>query len=350
MKEAFRVVDYLNQFFGGIGGEERAFEKPQMREGLIGMGRAMEAALEGRGRIVATVVCGDNYFAEKTEQAIEEILRLMVPCKPDLLIAGPAFYAGRYGIACGELCKAVQERLGIVSVTGMYEENPGVELYRRDVYIIKTPESARHTTEIATRMVNLVLRLASKEKIGLPSEEGYFPRGIILDEWSTQTAAERAVSMLLAKIQGGAFESEMETPKFGRVKPPPAIENLAQAKIALVTDGGLIPRGNPDKMESYKSYRFASYDIQTMEALSSEDFEAHHVGYDKTYVNENPNRMIPLDVMRDLEKEGVIGALHNRIYSTAGVATSLASGRKIGQAIAEDLNAAGVNGVILTST
>jgi glycine reductase len=350
MSQALRVVHYLNQFFGGIGGEEKASEKPQIKEGMIGMGRAIQDVLKGKGGIVATVICGDNYFAEKTEQAVEEVLKLITPYKPDILIAGPAFNAGRYGIACGELCKAAQGRMGIISVTGMYEENPGADLYRKDVYIVKTPESAKNTAEIATRMVNIVLRLASKERMGRPSEEGYFSRGIIVDERSDKIAAERAISMLLAKIKGEPFESEMETPKFVRIKPPEAIKNLAQAKIALVTDGGLIPKGNPENMESYRSWRFASYDIQGKDALSSKDFEAHHVGYDKTYVNEDPNRMVPLDVMRELEKEGVIGKLHDKIYSTAGVGTSLTNGRKIGRGIAEDLKAAGVNGVILTST
>jgi len=39
-------------------------------------------------------------------------------------MAGPAFNAGRYGIACGAVCKMVQDRLGISAVTGMYQEIP----------------------------------------------------------------------------------------------------------------------------------------------------------------------------------------------------------------------------------
>ena len=39
---------------------------------------------------------------------------------PDVFIAGPAFNAGRYGVACGTIAAAVQEELGIPAVTGMY--------------------------------------------------------------------------------------------------------------------------------------------------------------------------------------------------------------------------------------
>lgn len=350
MSQPLKVVHYLNQFFGGIGGEEKASEKPQVKAGIIGMGKALQDVMKGRGEIVATVICGDNYFAENAERAVEEIFKLMAPYKPEVFIAGPAFNAGRYGIACGELCKVAQSRLGIPAVAAMYEENPGVDLYRKDVYIAKTGESAKGTAEIAAKMVNLALKQAYKEKIGRPSEEGYFSRGILVDERSDKTAAERAVTMLLARIKGEPYEPEMELPKFERVKPPPALKDLAKAKLALVTDGGLIPKGNPDKMESYKSYRYATYDIKGMDRLSSNDFEAHHVGYDKQYVNEDPNRMVPLDVMRELEKKGVIGKLHEKIYATAGVATSLGNARKIGQGIAEELKAAGVDAAILTST
>ena len=46
----------------------------------------------------------------------------------------------------------------------------------------------------------------------------------------------------------------------------------------------------------------------------------------------------------------LIGRLNDKIYATAGVATSLDNARTIGQGIAEKLKADGVDGVILTST
>jgi glycine reductase len=344
------VVHYLNQFFGGIGGEDKASERPQARDGLVGMGKVVQDALENRGRIVATVICGDNYFVENTEEASEEVLQMMIRYKPDMVIAGPAFNAGRYGMACGVVCKTAQEKLGIPAVTGMYAENPGVDLYKKDVYIVKTADSAKDIPEVAARMVNMALKMMDRETIGRPDEEGYFPRGIIVDEVSDRNAAQRAVSMVLAKIKGEPIASEMETPKFDKPKPPAAIRDLGSAMISLVTDGGLVPKGNPDNLEPLKSTRFATFDIEGLDSLSSKEVEANHVGYDTDYVDEDPHRLVPFDIMRDLEKDKVIGKLHKKMYSTAGVATSLENARMIGQGIARELKDDGVDGVIFTST
>lgn len=54
--------------------------------------------------------------------------------------------------------------------------------------------------------------------------------------------------------------------------------------------------------------------------------------------------------MRELEREGVIGKLHNTYYSTVGNGTSVANARKFAAAIANELVEAKVQGVVLTST
>src|SRR5439155_791253 len=53
---------------------------------------------------------------------------------------------------------------------------------------------------------------------------------------------------------------------------------------------------------------------------------------------------------RELERSGAIGKLHETVYSTVGVATTLAHSARMGAEIAEKLRAAGVDAVILTST
>lgn len=350
MSSCLRVVHYLNQFFAGIGGEEKASVGPQVKEGSVGPGRAIENILKGRGEIIATVICGDNYFADSTGKAVQEVIDLITPYRPDIVIAGPAFNAGRYGVACGEICREVEAQLKVPAVTGMYEENPGVDMYKKDIYIVKTADSAKDMEVAISQMVKIALKLWAKDKIAKPTDEGYFPRGIIRNEQTEKSAAERVIDMVLAKIKGQPFETELELPKFDYVTPANAIKDLSSAKVALVTDGGLVLKGNPDKMESHKSTRFGVYNIEGLFSLSSQDFEANHIGYDKVFVNQDPNRLVPLDVMRDLEKEKVIGKLHNKIYSTAGIGTSLANAKNIGQGIAQQLKSEGVDAVILTST
>ena len=129
-----RVVHYINQFYGGIGGEEKADVKPEVREGVVGPGMALKAALGNDVEIVATVICGDSYFNENMEEASAEVLEMIKKYNPDLFIAGPAFNAGRYGVACGSICKSVKDSLGIPVVTGMYPENPGADMFKKDIY------------------------------------------------------------------------------------------------------------------------------------------------------------------------------------------------------------------------
>ena len=108
-----KVVQYINQFFANIGGEEMAHVPAEVREGIVGPGLAFQQAFEGEAEIVATIICGDSYFNENLEKAKAEVLAMVKQYNPDLFIAGPAFNAGRYGVACGTIATAVKEELGI---------------------------------------------------------------------------------------------------------------------------------------------------------------------------------------------------------------------------------------------
>ena len=348
--KAIRVVHYLNQFFGGVGGEDEADVGPEVKDGPVGPGKAVQQALKHQGEVVATVICGDNYFAQRIEETTEEVMKIIVSHRPDAFIAGPAFQAGRYAIACGALCKAVQDRLGIPAVTGMHEENPGVDLFRNGVYIIETEASARKMAEVVSKMVGILTRLVAGQKIGRPAEEGYFFRGFLVNETVDQSAAARAISMLLAKIKGEFFETEVPLPSYERIEPAPGIDDLHSATIALVTDGGLVPKGNPDKIESERATHFGCYSIEGVNTLNPEDYEITHGGYTHAFVTKDPNRLVPVDAMRDQEREGKIGRLHNFFYATSGCASILENVKGMGKAIAEDLKQKGVKGAILTST
>jgi glycine reductase len=345
-----RVAHYLNQFFGGIGGEDKADVGPQVRNGPVGPGRAFQNALGSRGEIVATVTCGDNYFAENVERASEEVIELLRSCRADVLIAGPAFDAGRYGVACGAVCKMAEIRLGIPAVTGMHEENPGVDLFSRNVYIAKTGATVAGMAEAVSRMTALALKLAAGEDVGRPAEGGYFSRGLLVNVMAEKSGAERVVSMLLAKLKGEPFESEVTLPKYDRIPPAPGIVDIRSATIALVTDGGFVPRGNPDRIENRHATRFGAYDIDLVNPGNRDGYEVVHGGYDEIFVIEDPNRLVPVDVMKDLEQEGAIGRLHRKFYSTSGLASVVKSSEKIGKGIADRLKAEGVSGAILTST
>jgi glycine reductase len=347
---ALRVVSFVNQFFGQLGGEEKAGVEPQVIDGAIGAARAVQQALGDAGTVVATVVCGDNYAAEHADRAISELVLLVAAQKPDLLVAGPAFLAGRYGVACGALCAAVQAELQIPAVTGMHAENPGVELYRRRVYTIETGAEATRMLAEVKRLVALGLKLARGEAVGAPAAEGYFARGVTRNVVAGAIAADRALTMLLDKLAGRPVATEVPRPAFPPVPPPRLVKTLEGATIALVTDGGLVPRGNPDAIEALNATRYGAYSIEGKSRLDAAQYDNPHRGYDTTWVKQDPHRLVPVDVARELEQAGSIGKLHETVYSTVGVATTLAHSARMGREIAEKLKEAGVDAVILTST
>jgi glycine reductase len=345
-----RVVHYLNQFFAGVGGEERADMTPSSRDGAVGPGLALNYALGEAGRVIGTVYCGDNYMAQETEAATAEIVALIERFTPDVVIAGPAFGSGRYGLACGRVCTAVQERLQVPAVTGVHRDSPAAEAYRGKVLMASTSATAAGMGDAIPAMVRLAVKLASQEQLGPANEEGYVPTGRRENAFSGKTAAERAVEMLLRKLRGEDPKTEWPLPRYDRVTPAPPLEHPDRATIALVTEGGIVRRGNPEKLESGWASKWLRYDIAGDTSMSAQKYESIHGGFDTTAASAEPNRMVPLDVVRELEREGIIGKLYDYLYSTTGNMGPIASFRTFGQEIAAELSKAGVHGIILTAT
>lgn len=345
-----RIIHYINQFFGQIGGEEKAGIPPKVVQGPVGPGRLITQLMEGKGEVIATLICGDNYFSEKTDEALKELSKWIAERKPDLLIAGPAFNAGRYGVACGEICKHVGEELKLQSITGMSSENPGVGLYKKHVYIIETIQNASGMDKAISKMIRLGLKLVQGEPIGKASEEGYIPRGIKRNVLSNKLASQRAIELLIKKIKGEPFQTEIPFPDGDPVPPALPILDLRKAKIALVTEGGLVSKGNPDHLESARATRYVKCLIGNLKRLSPEEFESIHRGFDTQFVNEDPNRLVPLDVLREMEGEGLFKEIFSTLFVTTGVATTIENGKKIGKQIADELKRDGVSGTIVTAT
>ena len=345
-----RVVHYLNQFFGGLGGEEKAGAALEVREGAIGPGKLLEQLLGSDARVVRTLVCGDNYAVENQQGMISAALQVIRDADADLCVAGPCFLAGRYGVAAGALCSSVQSNLGIPVITGMAQENPGVDLYRELLYIVDSGDNGAKMREVLGRMAQLARKLVDNETIGSPKEEGYLPRGLIRDQFVEQTSAERLVDMVLAKVTGEPFESEMLPTTFAPVPMPRGVKDLGKAKIMLITDGGLVPKGNPDKIQGSAATRWGAYNVKNRVHLDGKDYEISHGGYDPQFVRQDPDRLVPLDVMRELECEGAIGELHEEFFSTSGLANPLSNTRRMGLEMAQKAKQLGIDAIILTST
>ena len=349
MAEPYRVVHFLNQFFAGIGAEEQANTPVQVSEGPVGPGRTLRQALGDEGLVVATVTSGDNYFNEELESALASVRAALREHRPDVVVAGPAFNAGRYGLACGEVCKLAREE-GVPAVTAMYDENPGVLQHGSEVYIVPTGESAADMQAVLTTVAAFALKLARGDELGPAEVEGYLPRGIRRPGLRDTPAAARAVDMLAARLADNAFTTELPIQMPEAVEPAAPVSDLASATVALVTTGGLVPRGNPDRLVRGGSKEFLRYSIEGLSSLSADDWESVHRGFYTNIVNQNPNYILPLNVMRDMEQDGVFKGLYPWFFTTSGVGTAVAESKKMGEEMAREMKEAGVRACILVAT
>ncbi len=350
----FRVVHFVNQFFAGVGGEEKAHIAPDVREGAVGPGKGLQVQLADKARIEATVFCGDNFFAEHGEEAKARIVELVQAWDPQLLLAGPAFDSGRYGFACAEVSHAVSTRLGVACVAAMHPENPGVDAYRSynnlRVYVIPTAETVAGMSEALGKMAALATRFAAGEPIGPALEEGYLPRGIRKDEVATKTAAERALDMLLAKLSGNPFVTEVPWIRWEQVTPAQPLADLARTTIALATTSGLVPWGNPDQFWARRNTKWAKYPVGGHQLMEKGKWEAVHSGYNTAIVGQNPNYAVPLDAIRELEDRQAFGSLYSFYYSTTGGQGAPQVMQRMAREMSQDMKAAGVDGVLLVAT
>src|SRR5262249_48365267 len=114
------------------------------------------------------------------------------------------------------------------------------------------------------------------------------------------------------------YRTELRIEGFGTVEPPPPVPNLAGALVALVTEAGLVPHGNPDRLETWNASKWFKYPIAGLGTLERGRYEAWHGGCDTSGTNDDPDRAVPLDAARRLERDGIIGRLYDHYYVTTG--------------------------------
>lgn len=345
-----KAILYINQFFGQIGGEDKADFSPVIKEGLVGPAIELNKSLNAE--VTHTIICGDNFMGSNTKEAVNIILDFLKDKEFDIFIAGPAFQAGRYGAACGTICKVIKEKFNVPVISSMHEENPGVEMFKKDMYILKGGKSAAKMRNDIKAISSLGNKLLNSEKVLGADKEGYYERGIrhqVFRE-DQKPASDRVVEMLVKKLNNEPFETELKIPVMDRVAIAPAIKDLSKSNIAVVNTGGIVPIDNPDRIQSASATRWGRYDIKGIDDLKGGVYKTIHAGFDPAAADADPDVIVPIDALRAYEKENKIGKLHDYFYSTVGTGTTQAEAARMAKEMIPYLREDNVDGIILVST
>lgn len=349
MKKRIKVFHYLNQFFGEIGAEDKADTPLEFQQKAVGPGKELGRLLGESFVISTTAICGDNYFQENQDDVLKRIAQKLQQEKVDLILAGPAFGAGRYGVAGGAVCQYLSDLLGIPALTAFSPDNPAAEMYRRNqtIYILPTTKTVRGMQDALVRMAAFAHKVVSQKELGAAQVEGYLPRGIRKVISREKSGAQRAIEMLEARLQGRSYTSELVLPVFEQVRPPKPVTELASAKLAFITTAGVVPKGNPDKMKALNTDNWALYPL---ELLSGGDYECIHGGINPDHLNARAEYVVPLHTADKFRERGVIGSIFNNYFVSAGCGGVIKTFQRMGREMAAALKENHIDAVILTST
>ena len=340
-----KIVHYVNQFFAGMGGEDSAGTGPELRDGAVGPGRKLASLLGDEHEIVATAICGDDYAASHADFAAD----LVAQAKErgaEMIIAGPSFTSGRYGMACARIAAAASEA-GMPALASMHPENPGLG-EAAGTAVVESGRTARKMKESLERFATAALKVAAGEE--LTAQDGRIGPIARTNRMADQSAAERAVALLITRLGGDKDATEIPLPDFDSVSPAAPVADVTDALIALVTEGGFVPAGNPDRLESARATKWVRHSLDGLDSAESGEFESVHGGFSTQWANADPNRILPLDIAREMEREGAIGRLHGEYLGTTGNGTTVADARRFGMEWAAELRQANIQAVILTAT
>jgi glycine reductase len=340
-----RIVHYVNQFFAGMGGEDSAGTGPELRDGAIGPGRKLASLLGDEHEIVATAICGDDYAASHPEFAAE-LVEQARERGAEMIVAGPSFTSGRYGMACARIAAAASEA-GLPALASMHPENPGLG-EAAGTTVVESGQTARKMKDSLERFAAATLKIAAGEE--LTADDGRIGPVARTNRMAEDNAAERAVALVLTRLGGDKDATEIPLPDFDSVTPAAPVDDVTEALVALVTEGGFVLAGNPDRLESARASKWVRYSLDGLDSAESGHFESVHGGFSTQWANADPNRILPLDIARKLEQEGAIGRLHGEVLATTGNGTTVADARRFGMEWAADLRQQNIQAVILTAT
>ena len=119
---------------------------------------------------------------------------------------------------------------------------------------------------------------------------------------------------------------------------------LAERRVALVTTAGLHRRQDRHFSRQSREFRVIPGEVEAQDLVMSQS----SVNFDRTGFQQDVNVVFPIDRMRDLAREGVIGALAAYHYSFMGAGIDPYALEATARQVAGWLKDDGVSAVFLT--
>ena len=84
--------------------------------------------------------------------------------------------------------------------------------------------------------------------------------------------------------------------------------------------------------------------------MQESEWDVFHAGYGASFMIANANYGVPLDAIRQLEKDHAFGRLYPFFYGTTGVEGEVAKMAAMGTDMGNDMKKEGIKGVLMVST
>ena len=201
--------------------------------------------------------------------------------------------------------------------------NPGTAAFSRIKYLQRYGSE-----EQIVRFINDLFLKAAEGKY----KEDWAELSTFLEQWE-----DTAIGL---QFQGMSFPDTPGIPWTPLAKP------LDRCRIALVTTGGVYVEGQePYSKSNDPTYREIPSDTP------KGHFRIWHSGYDMGPAKEDINCIFPIDLFKELEKEGAIGGLAQNYYSFMGaIRDTEPLIKETAPEVARRLKEAGVDAAFLAST
>lgn len=128
--------------------------------------------------------------------------------------------------------------------------------------------------------------------------------------------SEKLAKMREAIRQKWVPDFEYVTPEPGDIPWSPWDKDLSKSTVAVVSTGGFYLAGDQpfdaDNPRGDASYR------EVPSSAGKEDLLIAHTHYDHRYVNQDLNVGLPLELLREFTRKGLIGRLAETVYTFMG--------------------------------